>query len=278
MRELSCIEVHQQPRPTSNQAHLQVVGLGSQQYFNDSWNKFDFALVLLSLTTFILEAISSDSSLPLPPSLLRIVRTVRTVRVVRTLRGQRAVMRHIETLARAMPAVSNVMALMALVIYIYALLGMSFFGHIEFDKGPNELYNRHANFRSFHTSCLTLFRMATGESWNGIMHDCMAEGGEFWWSWLYFCSFMLVGAYMILNLLIAIVLETFQRVMKLEEAVVKPLHVTGFLEVWSAFDPEQFSFIDAAQLKEFLRRLEEPLWPNCPGLGPNAVRPPMKSI
>jgi len=155
---------------------------------------------------------------------------------------------------------------------------MSFFGGVPYDQGPNELYNRHANFKSFFTSCITLFRMATGESWNGIMHDVMALGGAYEWAWLYFCSYIVIGAYMILNLLIAIVLETFQRVMKLEEAIVKPLHVTGFLEVWTAFDPEQFSFIDAVQLKEFLRRLEEPLWPAGPGLGPTAKRADMAAL
>ena len=32
---------------------------------------------------------------------------------------------------------------------------------------------RHANFKDFPSALLVLFRMSTGESWNGIMHDCM---------------------------------------------------------------------------------------------------------
>jgi len=157
--------------------------------------------------------------------------------------------------------------LMGLIIYIYALLGMSFFGHLEFNQGPNELYNRHANFNTFYVSCITLFRMATGESWNGIMHDCMQV---YWWSWLYFTSFVVFGAYMILNLLIAIILETFSRVMKQEDMPVKPIHITNFLDIWTAFDPESFSFIDASDLKNFLRKVDEPLWPASEGMGATA--------
>jgi len=115
-----------------------------------------------------------------------------------------------------MPAVSNVMALLCLVIYIYALLGMSFFGKLPLGVGKNGLLNEHANFQSFHVSMLTLFRMSTGESWNGIMHDCMEVYPV---AWIYFTSFILFGSYMILNLLIAIVLETFQCVMDQEVSI-----------------------------------------------------------
>ena len=102
------------------------------------------------------------------------------------------------------------LALEALVVYIYALLGMTFFGEMDLNTGPYQLYNEHANFRTFPVACLTLFRFTTGESWNGIMHDCM-EYNE--WAWVYFVSFMMLAAYMVLNLLIAIVLDQFQRVM-----------------------------------------------------------------
>ena len=39
--------------------------------------------------------------------------------------------------------------------------------------GKDEHVNRHANFQTVGRALLTLFRMVTGESWNGLMHDCM---------------------------------------------------------------------------------------------------------
>ena len=59
-----------------------------------------------------------------------------------------------------------------LVLFIYALMGMSLFGDMPLEEGYYKAYNRHANFRSLGTGMLTLFRMSTGEAWNQIMHDC----------------------------------------------------------------------------------------------------------
>ena len=38
-----------------------------------------------------------------------------------------------------------------------------------------------------------------------------------------------------------------------QDMPVKPIHITNFLDIWTAFDPESFSFIDASDLKNFLR-------------------------
>jgi len=254
---------------------LKITGLGLSQYLSDGWNKFDGILVIVSLVVGLLEIFASDNALPLPPSLPRIVRTLRVIRIVRTLRGMREVMRLVETLARAMPAVTNVIGLMGLVIYIYALLGMSFFGKLPLNAGPNNLLNEHANFQDFHTACITLFRMSTGESWNGIMHDCMKFYPQ---AWVYFVTYIIIGAYMILNLLIAIVMETFQNVMDAEDSLVKPMHINYFLDVWSAFDPEQFAFIDAGQLRAFFKLLEGEIWPPHPGLGPHAKKAAVEAL
>lgn len=142
--------------------------------------------------------------------LLRVLRSVRSVRIFRALRRASSVTRLLDTLLGALPAVANVFMLLALLIYVYALLGMSFFGEIVYDSGPNKALNAHANFHTFYRSCITLFRFSTGESWNAIMHDCMDQTTA--WAFLYFCSFQLVGSYLILNLLVAIVISRFQKV------------------------------------------------------------------
>merc|ERR1711998_227603 len=96
--------------------------------------------------------------------------------------------------------------LLGLVLFVYTVLGMSFFGDVSFNQGYYQLYNEHANFRFFHTGILTLFRMSTGESWNGIMHDCMEV---YPWAWIFFQSYMLIGSYLMFNLVIAVLLEEF---------------------------------------------------------------------
>jgi len=109
---------------------------------------------------------------------------------------------------------------MFLLLLCYALLGVLHFGSVKY----GEMINRHANFKSGPKAVITLFRIVTGEDWNKIMHDCMAEkycypsGNRDYWlgtcgsyksSVFFFCSFYVIIAYIMLNLLVAIIVENF---------------------------------------------------------------------
>ena len=60
---------------------------------------------------------------------------------------------------------------------------------------------------------MVLVRMATGESWNGIMHDCMTPGDLMSEvvAYLYFSTFVVLGQFMMINLFVAVILENFER-------------------------------------------------------------------
>lgn len=75
------------------------------------------------------------------------------------------------TLLSSLPAVFNVGSLLFLMFFVYAILGMNLFGTQD-----NELSQQdsHANFLSFGSSMLTLFRLSTSDSWDQILqvHVC----------------------------------------------------------------------------------------------------------
>jgi hypothetical protein len=62
----------------------------------------------------------------------------------------------------------NTGMLLFLVFFTFSVAGMDLFGNIDYANNVST----QANFRTFYKSILTLFRAATGENWNGIMHDC----------------------------------------------------------------------------------------------------------
>merc|ERR1712086_1002657 len=189
---------------------IKLIGLGVYQYARDHWNKLDAFVVQQALGSITV----------INPSIIRTVRAFRVIRVFRLLKGKfgRGVLALLETLVQSLPALANVSALLVLVLFIYACLGMSFFGTIatapsetigeitDFDGMPYKMYNEHCNFKTFYRSFLLLFRMSTGESWNGIMHDVMHVHVL---AWFYFVTYMVVVAYLLFNLLVAVVLEQF---------------------------------------------------------------------
>ena len=88
-----------------------------------------------------------------------------------------------------------------------------------------EFLSDHANFDTFGTALLTLFRATTGESYNGLMHDCMRLPNEFCpepagpgscgslWAVPYWLSFVVISQFTVMNLVIAAVLNEFAQVL-----------------------------------------------------------------
>ena len=134
--------------------HVPVFG-----YFAERWNRFDFFCVATSIIGFAANAGGGAS-------VLRILRLARVFRLVRNLKGLRMLF---NTLIMSLPGLLNIGALLFLLCFVYAILGMNLFGKVKFGENLNE----HANFRNFGNSILVLLRMVTGEAWNAIMYDCM---------------------------------------------------------------------------------------------------------
>lgn len=139
---------------------LKITGLGPKYYWADSWNRFDFIIVVVSV-------ISIDSKfLFFNATVLRSLRIARLFRMIKVSKGLRKLF---HTLLTSLPSLVNVGALLLLLFFVYGVAGMDLFGRIK----DRDFITKHTNFRHFYDAIMTLFRASTGESWNGIMHDCM---------------------------------------------------------------------------------------------------------
>ena len=103
---------------------LKLIGLGPAAYFGDGWCRFDFFLVC---TAVVDEFVSVESAVPIPPYLLRVMRVVRILRILRLLKGAKELRNLIVTMLLSFPSLVNVSSLLALVVFIYSVLGRSMF-------------------------------------------------------------------------------------------------------------------------------------------------------
>eukprot|EP00793_Prasinoderma_coloniale_P003769 PRCOL_00003146-RA len=143
---------------------FKIWALGPRNYFGNPWNKFDFVVVQFSIIGLCLDAFTGGG-IPVV-SLLRVFRVARIFRLVPRAKGLKTLF---HTLLFSLPALVNVGSVLLLFFFIYSIMGMNLFGSVRY----GENLNRYANFRDFPAAMMTLFRMATGESWNGIMWDAM---------------------------------------------------------------------------------------------------------
>jgi hypothetical protein len=119
------------------EATLKIAALGLN-YFRDNWCRFDFFLVCTTLLDQFGHELL-ETILPLPPMLLRVLRVLRILRVLRLLKDKRfkGLKDLLMTLVLSAPALVNVVSLLGLLIFMYAVLGVQLFTCVTRSEPPS---------------------------------------------------------------------------------------------------------------------------------------------
>ncbi len=161
---------------------FKIIGLGFKGYFSDRWNRFDFLIVIGSMIFYSTPFVS----------VLRLIRVLRLLRMIPAIPALRKI---IDSLMKSVPALTGILGLSVLIFSIYAIIGTTFFSEVL----PYEF------FGSFHTALFTLMQVVTFESWASQVARPIIN--EIPWAWVYFVSFIIIGALVILNLVVAVILS-----------------------------------------------------------------------
>jgi len=129
-----------------------------------AWNIFDFIITNVSLVELLLP-------LPLNPTLVRIFRIFRLARLLRLSKKAKGLKTLIKTFSATLPSLGHVGFLLMIFFFMYAVLGTQLWWNLK----RGELVNDYNNFSNFGNSLYALFRLSTGENWNGIMHEGMLQ-------------------------------------------------------------------------------------------------------
>mmetsp|Transcript_4580 Transcript_4580/g.10724 ORF Transcript_4580/g.10724 Transcript_4580/m.10724 type:complete len:436 (+) Transcript_4580:69-1376(+) len=184
------------------------------RFWRSAWNVFDVIVVTIGLMNYVLP------DLPGPLSLLRMMRAFRVFRLFKRVESLHKIMK---SLSRAIPGVANAFLILLLVMSIYAILGVEFFGSFanggnftnEFDEVVPILTARDLpfgdeNFGNFHRSLFTMFQVLTGESWSEVVTRPMLHTTDVTQAMgvsAFFVSFNLVNGLVLINVVIAVLLE-----------------------------------------------------------------------
>ncbi|XP_075755908.1 voltage-dependent T-type calcium channel subunit alpha-1H isoform X3 [Pelodiscus sinensis] len=205
------------------EAVLKLVAFGFRRFFKDRWNQLDLAIVLLSIMGITLEEIEMNAALPINPTIIRIMRVLRIARalllvvVLKLLKMATGMRALLDTVVQALPQVGNLGLLFMLLFFIYAALGVELFGKLDCSEdNPCEGLSRHATFTNFGMAFLTLFRVSTGDNWNGIMKDTLREctrEDKHCLTYLpvispvYFVTFVLIAQFVLVNVVVAVLMK-----------------------------------------------------------------------
>jgi voltage-gated sodium channel len=172
---------------------IRIAAFGShpQDFFRDGWNIFDFSVIAAAFVPGVRENVT----------LLRIVRLLRVVRLVTVLPDLRILLR---ALARSIPPILSLALLTLMLMYVYAMVGWILFG----DEDPE-------NWGDLGEAMLSTFTMLTLENWPQLLDAGTAIHPQ---SWIFFVSYVLIASFLVINILIAIIINSMDEVHDAERA------------------------------------------------------------
>eukprot|EP01052_Picozoa_sp_SAG31_P010292 SAG31_NODE_560_length_14088_cov_10.467010_1_plen_2416_part_00 len=199
---------------------IRMYALGAPQYLRDRWNALDSLIVVTAwLSTY------ADQ---LPPgfAVLRALRLFRAMMLLRRSRFLRPLMR---TLVMALPACLNVMVLVFMCIFIYAVLTMQLYGGLPHTKHNNCLSDID-NFDDFWNASAFLLQMYSGQEYMGLIYQLQNSGAS--------APFAVIGSYVALmtwlfeNLFVVILVDMFIRCLIDSDVQILEEHVEQFQHTW----------------------------------------------
>ncbi|XP_030622315.1 voltage-dependent L-type calcium channel subunit alpha-1C [Chanos chanos] len=266
---------------------LKLIAFKPRGYFSDPWNVFDFLIVIGSIIDVILSEINpadhsstTHSSVVRPMGLqntednarisITFFRLFRVMRLVKLLSRGEGIRTLLWTFIKSFQALPYVALLIVMLFFIYAVIGMQMFGKIALRD--NSQINRNNNFQTFPQAVLLLFRCATGEAWQEIMLACSPNrpcekgsedvsvtedcGSSF--AIIYFVSFYMLCAFLIINLFVAVIMDNFDYLTR-DWSILGPHHLDEFKRIWAEYDPEAKGRIKHLDVVTLLRRIQPPL-------------------
>ena len=156
------------------------------RYFRDGWNVFDFLAISFVIVSIAVApaGVAGYGILIISVRLLRLLRSFSTVQELRTV---------LSTLFRSIPSLGHIVVLMSVIIYVYALVGYWSFG--EHDP---------ARWGNLGVAASSLFQILTLDDWVVIMNTTTEAVPV---AWIYFVSFVILSAFVVANVFIAVVIN-----------------------------------------------------------------------
>ncbi|XP_049820303.1 voltage-dependent calcium channel type A subunit alpha-1 isoform X2 [Aethina tumida] len=251
---------------------LKLIAFGIKNFFKDPWNTFDFVTVVGSIVDAMVVEFGERAAKMAKEreNFINVgfLRLFRAARLIKLLRQGYTIRILLWTFVQSFKALPYVCLLIAMLFFIYAIIGMQVFGNIA--ELPNESITRHNNFRNFIQGLMLLFRCATGENWPSIMLSCIKNqpcdpnsgkepnscGSNL--AYMYFVSFIFFCSFLMLNLFVAVIMDNFDYLTR-DSSILGAHHLDEFVRIWAEYDPNATGKIHYSEMYDMLKNMDPPL-------------------
>ena len=234
------------------EAACKLVAFGRAFYLRDDWCRFEAYLVLLAL----MEQSRVIELFALPPLLQRLLAASYPLRAMRLVQHAKGLSNLVKTIVLSVPSLLNVLSLLSLIVFIYSALGVELYAFVE--RGP--LFTDQRNFEYFGSALLFSFQCLTGDGWSGLMNEALLDDSlSPMLTVTFFVSFQVICSRVVLNLIVAVILENFTTLGQHNSDLVSRKDVEAFCDRWADFDPDATQTIRIQELPALIRVMPQPL-------------------
>lgn len=174
------------------------ISVYKKEFFKDPWSLFDFFVVAISLVP-----VSQGFEI------LRVLRVLRLFRLITVVPQMRKI---VAALASVIPGMLSIAGILTLFFYVFAIMATQLFSK-DFPQW----------FGTLGESFYTLFQIMTLESWSmGIVRPVMEV---YPYAWVFFVIFIFIATFIMVNLIVAIVVDAMAEINKNEEQhIIEEVH------------------------------------------------------
>ena len=150
-------------------------------FFRSGWNIFDSVIVVVSIV-------------PIGPgSSILLLRLVRIFRILRLIEAAPELRYLIEALISSFKKAAYILLLLFIVLYMYGTFGSILFSEVEPEKWEDITVSIH-----------TLVQVLLLSGYETIFYPLQEI---YWWAWIFFYSFIALGSVIIINLVVAVLVD-----------------------------------------------------------------------
>ena len=244
-------------------------------FFSSGWNILDFVVICETIISLVLKSVADFISDMFDSSLFL---ALRVVRILRLLRKSESLHKVFNLFINSIPGVINVLILYFLLLYIYSIIGMSFFYNIKYQDIISDKWN----YENFLSSLFMLIRVTSGEGWNTIMHESTKDRDGFFfckyrgemsvdelysghlgcgtiWGFVYYISFVILSTMMFLEFFSVVIASAMNDTYVLNLEELKQGQINKFKTKWANYDKNCTGFMRLKNFQKFLYGIGHPL-------------------
>jgi len=252
----------------------------SRDFFKDKWHAYDSFAITGSLIGALVNALVAEKGV-----MTQILGGFQILRILMLVRYAWFMDSITSTIWVALPGLFQVSALLTLLMFMYACLGVSLFGTImSTDEAAQSAIDgsyplSDSNFYSFNNAFLLMIRCATGERWHDIMYDLAEDkpnctttaqtyedlqqngprGCGSMFAYPYFVSYVLIVLFNMMNLIIATVLDAYGQVHELIELEDFMVCLRALRDSWVDIDRNFLGYLHVAEVENILLSIPQPV-------------------